>query len=162
MNNKVGTNQNTFVVNSHTAVDVANLYGSINVSNPYPISFGSLKVGDVNKAAVSNPLKVINTGNTNLKSFISGDDHVGVTDATWVIKVGNMTYNSSVSGMTSLISLTSTPTGFYPTAGIPIYPNSISTIPEKGIFYIYHHISIPSGFKAQTYRGTYYLDVEAL
>ena len=160
--NKLGANQSTFVVNPLTSIDVANAYGTINSSNPYPIVFGTLKVGDVNREATSNPLKVINTGNVKLECYISGDDHIGANDTNWVIKVGNMTYNSTASGLTSLRPLTNTPTGFLPTGGIPAYPTSISGVAERGTFYINNYLSIPAGYKAQTYKSTYYLDVEAI
>jgi hypothetical protein len=85
-----------------------------------------------------------------------------VADASWIIKVGNMTYNSTVSGLTTPKQLTNTQALFNPVDGIPIYPSSTAGIAEKGMFYIYHYLSIPAGFKAQTYRSKYYLNVEAM
>ncbi len=157
-----GSAQGTFTVNSQTAVRIANVYGEINTTNQYPIVFGTLKVGDVNVPATTNPLKIINTGNKKLNITIYADDHVGVNDSSWVIKVGNMTYNSSVSGMTELKHMSSKPTEFYPTGGIPVYPNKASGITEPATFYVYNYMSIPSGFKAQTYSSTYYINAEAI
>ncbi|HKZ45393.1 MAG TPA: hypothetical protein VJ343_01685, partial [archaeon] len=157
-----GTNQGTFTVNKNTGVDVANVNGPINSANPTPISFASIMVGDKNVPSSSNPLKVINKGNTKLNVSLYGTDHVGVSNSSWAIKVGNMTYNSTASGMTTLRNLKATPTGFYPTGGIPAYPGQVSGIAEKAAFYIYNYLSIPAGFLAQAYVGSYYLGVEAI
>jgi len=146
--NKVSTNQGSFLVNTHTSHNVMN-----------SINFGTVKVGDVNVPALSNPLKINNTGNVKLKVNVSSTDHFGKDDKSWVIGAGNITYNSSATGMGTLIPLTKSPAQFNPTGGIPVYPNSVPGITEKGIFYIYHYISIPPGFKAQIYNLTYSIDL---
>lgn len=159
--NTNGTNQGTFAVNPLAGIGVGNVYGLVNATNPFAIVFATLYVGDVSRSASTNPLKIINFGNTKLKCFIYGENSVGETDSSWVIGVGNMTYNSTPSGMTTPTPLTLNSVQFTPTGGIPIYPNLLAGM-DKATFNIYNYLSIPLGFKAQTYRTTYYLDVQSV
>lgn len=144
------TETDTFVVNEHTAIDVPE----------DGILFGSLIVGEQDTPAANNPLKIYNYGNTRIRLYVSGTDSVGVTDDSWVIDVSNLTYNSTVPGMTTLRGLAEAAASFTPTGGIPQYPKKLANTDDEGTMYIYNYMSIPAGWKAQTYSMTYYVQGE--
>lgn len=140
----------TFDVNEHTAIDVPE----------DGIAFGSLIVGKQAAPAANNPLKIYNHGNTRIRLYVSGTDSVGVTDTSWVIDVSNLTYNSTVPGMVTPRELSDTIVSFTPPGGIPQYPKKLANTDDEGTMYIYNYMSIPSGWKAQTYSMTYFVQGE--
>jgi hypothetical protein len=152
------TQTGSFFVNTLASVEIYNYFGKVNATNP-GIQFSQIYVGDTNRASSSNPLKFKNMGNVKMSLNVSGTDHVGTSDPTWVIKTGNMTYNSSATGLGALRSLNAAPAAFYPAGGIPVFPITTAGIPEQATFYLNNYLSIPAGWKAQAYSGTLILEM---
>lgn len=150
------TNGGTFTINPSTALWTGNKFGVADASNP-TIQFTGLAIGSANVSASSNPAKVINYGNTKLTFKMNGTDHVGKSDPSFVLLVGNLTYNSTITGFGTMNAMTYTPVDYYPTGGIPVYPVSISGIPEPAMFYINYYLSIPVGMVAQNYAGSVFI-----
>lgn len=148
--NNIGFNSTTFVVNSLLA------------SDPYPaVVFPSVLFMGRTTAATTNPHYINNTGNVRLRIRINASDYTGMTNPSWIISVGNMTYNSSATGMTTPVQMSKTLTQFNPTTGVPVYPNQTSGIPYPAAFNIYYYMYVPTGIMEQVYNSTHVLDITA-
>jgi len=96
-------------------------------------------------------------GNTGMNITINGTDLIGVTDNSWVIAAGNVTYKNvtSEAGAPSLpgIALTTTETDLQPIWGRGTYPT-------KNANDLYCWLNYPTPLKYQTYGGTLTLTVK--
>jgi hypothetical protein len=143
-----GFNSTTFLVNALEAFDPY-----VGITFPSPLFMGETSAAD------TNPHIINNTGNVRLRSYINASDFTGETDPSWTIKIENMTYNSSATGMGTLQQMRNLLTEFNPTGGIPVYPNQTAGIPDPGTFNIYYYMYIPTGIMEQLYNTTHWLSV---
>ncbi len=143
--NNAGTIWNT---TTFTVVGVASMYLS-----QYPIDFGNTTVPVTDRRADNStagngysggtikgfPLKSHNNGSVALNFSVRGDNLVGQTNNSYVLGVGNLTYNGTASLPGTALSGS--------------YTNFASNIGASSSTDLYFWIDIPSGFIEQEYKG---------
>jgi hypothetical protein len=122
------TSQN-FTYNSLSAID-------INVST---INFTGLPGETVNSTSAY-PLSIKNTGNVKVNVSINGSDFIGETDPSYIVGIGNVSYNESETG--NFINLTHD------------YALVFSFLNPAEERYLYFKAYIPTGFLPQFYNNT--------
>jgi|GEM_PF-3248971 len=115
------------------------------------VNFGSVSLGSSNATNINNPMIVNNTGNMELNINITGADLVGVTDPSYVIGVGNVTFNDDDN---STGDGSGNPLKHLSTDPINYNPNA-TLLKKKSFMYLYWWINIPQGLMAQAYNATW-------
>lgn len=109
------------------------------------MGFGTVTSGDQDQASTDNPLVLNNTGNTNISQVnVTAYTLEGVTNNSYIIGVGNFTFN--VSDSANGVSMINATAVTVPAANVSVHSDS-----EQFSESLYLYMDVPLGLLAQQY-----------